>query len=106
MVWTAATLCLSVSFISAAPATLHHAKHFFDASQTVTGVKPKVAILSAYYGSSLRLANVTRPNKQGYASQHGYHFEDAYAEDTTVKAFVDDALSKGGMGTIKDQSAQ
>ena len=49
-------------------------------------VRPRIAILSCYFGSSLELAPITRPNKEAYASRHGYHFEDAMTSSEFVKA--------------------
>eukprot|EP00041_Stephanoeca_diplocostata_P009730 m.151735 g.151735 ORF g.151735 m.151735 type:complete len:141 (-) comp17873_c0_seq2:97-519(-) len=108
MLASACVLCLGLSSFSAKSETsvYHHAKHSFDEKILPTPDKPRVAVLSAYYGTSLKLANVTRPNKQGYASQHGYYFEDAYAQDSAVQTFIDDALSKGEMSSIEDQSAK
>ena len=48
--------------------------------------RPRIAILSCYFGSSLELAPFTKPNKVAYAERHGYHFEDAMTSSEFVKA--------------------
>lgn len=54
-------------------------------SQPRQASSPKIAILSAYFGSSLRFEKITKPNKEQYASRWGYHFEDAMETSEFVR---------------------
>jgi hypothetical protein len=56
---------------------------------------PTVAVLTAYFGSSLKLRDLTFPNKVQYAKQHRLHIEDGYSSSPLLKAKLDATMNKG-----------
>ena len=52
---------------------------------------PRLVVVTAYYGSSLPLRDVTWPNKAAYCHRHGYDLVDAYATDDAVQRMVNTA---------------
>jgi len=50
--------------------------------------KGGLCVVSAYYGSSRALKNITWPNKVAYAKQHEYAIVDVYAVSPKVRAIV------------------
>lgn len=48
------------------------------------GDSSKIVIVSAYYGTSEALRDITWSNKLAYAKAHGYDCYDAYRDDAEV----------------------
>eukprot|EP00040_Diaphanoeca_grandis_P010197 m.52201 g.52201 ORF g.52201 m.52201 type:complete len:392 (+) comp21562_c0_seq2:223-1398(+) len=68
--------------------------------------KPRVAILTAYFGSALGLRNATRNNKMIYARLNNIHFEDAYQDSAHCKQLIDNITTVAGLALVKDQSTE
>ena len=47
--------------------------------------KTRMVVVTAYYGSSMPLREVTWPNKVAYCKRHGYDAVDLYASDDVVR---------------------
>jgi hypothetical protein len=47
--------------------------------------RTRMVVVTAYYGSSMPLREVTWPNKVAYCKRHGYDAVDLYASDDVVR---------------------
>ena len=88
--------------------------HIQQQSQLSELAPPRIAVLTAYFGSALKLRDLTFPNKMQYAKQHNLHLEDGYSESPELRALIDAALHEGhpavgqggeGAAIVADQSA-